>query len=188
MGDTTFGTELYGSVRPIPEDEGALQIVCDAIGTMANQLELLTRQDDDGNAPWSVIYDLDRAEGYMLPHLAQLVGFRIPKGTPDAAAREMIRQPPDQGRGTLAKLTRDVKATLTGGQYLRVKERDGSPYRFSVFVRSAECPDHAATLAAALATKPAGLVLNLVITDGTVIDELTGTINALSGVIDDLSH
>lgn len=191
MADTTFGAELYDSALPLAygdaDHDDAFLILCDAIGTMAAQLELLTRVDEDDHDPWSVILDAERAPGYMLPYLAQFVGQTIPVGTPDDAARDMIRSPSNQERGTAAKMIHDAKATLTGSQYVRLIERDGSPFRFSVIVRTSECPDPAATEAAILASKPAGLALNFAVVAGTTISELTGSINSLSGTIDGLS-
>lgn len=191
MADTTFGAELYEALAPLDyadaENGYALRIVCDAVGTMAEELELLTRTDADGHDPWSIIMDAERAPAYMLPYVAQFVGQTIPVGTPEATARALIRSPSNQERGTLAKVEHDVKATLTGSQYVRVIERDGSPYRFSVFVRTSECPSPAETEAAILSSKPAGLALNFVVADGTTIDELSGSIDALTGTIDDLS-
>lgn len=188
MSDHPFGDELYEGVAPLAyadADNGfALRILAYAIGEMFAQVELLARADDAGNDPWSVVMDVDRAAGYMLPYLAQFVGQSIPVGTPDADARDLIRTPSNQERGTLAKIIADAKRTLTGTQYIRVIERDGSPWRLSVFTRTAETPDATATLAAVLAAKPAGIVVTHTVSAGVTIDELTGTIDALSGSID----
>jgi hypothetical protein len=188
MSDHPFGDELYEGVAPLAyadADNGyALRTLCYAIGELFAQVELLARADAAGNDPWSVIMDVDRALGYMLPYLGQFVGQAIPVGTPDAVARDLIRSPSNQERGTLAKIVTDAKRTLTGTQYIRVIERDGSPWRLSVFTRTSETPDPAATDAAIQAVKPAGIVVNHVTSAGVVIDELTGTIDALSGSID----
>lgn len=189
--ETTFGAALYDSLAPLAfadaENGYALLTLCDAIGTMAAQLELLTRADDAGHDPWSIIMDVDRAPGYALPYLAQFVGQAIPVGTPDAAARDLIRSPSNQARGGVDKTIHDAQATLTGTKFCRAIERDGSPWRITFHVRTAECPDPAATAAAIEAVKPAGMVVTVVASAGTTIDELTGTIDSQAVVIDDLA-
>lgn len=189
--ETSFGAELYESLKPLAyadqENDYALLTLCDAIGTMAEELELLTRADDEGRDPWSIIMDADRAPGYMLPYIGQFVGQTIPVGTPEDEARELIRSPSNQERGTVSKMVHDLKATLTGRKYVRVIERDGSPWIISFYVRTSECPDPTASLAALEAVKAAGFILNLVVSEGVVIDELTGSIDDLPGTIDNLS-
>src|SRR5690348_15928133 len=123
MPETTFGAELYDSVRPLPDEGGALEIMCDAFGTMAAELELLTREDADGNAPWSIIMDADRAPLAYLPYIAQFPGQTIPVGTSETAARELIKAPSNQERGGIEKMTYECKLHLTGSQYVRVIER-----------------------------------------------------------------
>jgi hypothetical protein len=58
-------------------------------------------------------------------------------------------------------MTAAIRRTLTGTRYVFLKEREGSPYRVTAVTRTAETPDVAATLAAALSQKPAGLILTL---------------------------
>lgn len=188
--ETTFGAELYESAAPLayadPENGYALLTTCDAVGTMAAELETLTRQDDEGNDPWSIIMDADRAPGKWLPYIAQFPGQTIPVGTDEATAREMIKSPSNQERGGVDKMVYEAKLTLTGTKYVRVIERDGDEDTISFFVRTSECVDEDATRDSILAVKPAGLLLNLVVSESPVIDELIGSIDSQTGSIDNL--
>lgn len=64
-----------------------------------------------------------------------------------------------QTRGTPAALTGAVQALLTGDRVVQLDERDTSAYHLTLRVATVETPDVAAVRAAALAVKPAGLVL-----------------------------
>jgi hypothetical protein len=184
-----FGDELYYSVSPLAygdaDNDYALKTLCYALAQMFNQVELLARSDGTAD-PWSIIMDADNAPDYVLPYIAQFVGQTIPVGTPEADARQLIKDPSNQKRGSLPKLIYEAKRFLTGSQYVRVIERDTSPYHFSVFVHTSEVTDSAALAAALQAVKPAGLVMNLVISDHTTIDVLTGSIDSQTAQINNL--
>src|SRR5690348_9222664 len=123
MADTTMGAELLEGMAPL-ESEG-LQILADAIGSMGAELELLVREDAEGNAPWSIIHDADRAPVEYLPYIAQFPGQEIPVGTPVDEARELIKAPANQERGGVEKMRYECQKTLTGTKYVKVIERDG---------------------------------------------------------------
>jgi hypothetical protein len=67
-------------------------------------------------------------------------------------------------RGTPTRMAKAVRHTLTGNEYVFLKEREGSPYRVTVVTRTSETPSPAATFNAAKAQKPAGLILTHVVT------------------------
>lgn len=185
-----YGDDLYASLAPMAfgdEDNNyALKTYCYANGQMYSQLEQFARTDAAGNPAYSLLFDLDRATGDLIPYIAQYAGQEIPKGIDDATARALVRKPSNAERGTLAAVVKAVLATLTGTKYLRLIERDTSAYHFSVFTRTAETPDVAATARAIDSVKPAGLIYSLVVTAGKTIDELVGTIDALTGAVDNL--
>jgi hypothetical protein len=71
-----------------------------------------------------------------------------------------------------------IQATLTGNKSVKIIERDVSQWKVTVVVRTSECADSAATLAAATSQKPAGITLTLVVTDGEIWNEAGGTWNS----------
>ncbi len=77
-------------------------------------------------------------------------------------------------RGTKAAIRRAVQRTLTGSKSCRVywNLSTSDPYLITVVTLTAQTPDSAASLAAALTEKPAGLDLEVQDTTGATYDEL----------------
>ena len=198
-----FGDELYEAMAPLAyadaANDYALKTICYALAQMFKQLELLVRTDDDGNLPWSIIMDADRAPDYMLPYIAQFVGQTIPTGMSEADARALIKAPSNSERGTRASLIENVEKYLTGTKHISLRERDTSPWHATMNILSGESGIANGTyvvnqanaslspiIQALLDNKPVGIVLELIVSNGITIDELVGTIDAQTGTIDNL--
>ncbi len=73
-----------------------------------------------------------------------------------------------QRRGSLSALRTVIARTLTGSKSMRiyVNPSGTDPYRITVITQTDQTPDEAATLAAAMSEKPAGMRLTLTVIDG----------------------
>ena len=190
----TYGEALYEKLTPLAYDDEAqdwaLLLLCGAIGEMyQDTYELVRDTDEDGTdrPGWADLLDIDACPARYLPYLGQFVGARIPSGTDDAAARELVRTPAGQQRCRIASIEAAAKRHLTGTQTVYIAERvDGHAYWITVATITSETPDEAVTLADILSQKPGGILLDYFTTTAEFIDDLDGTIDALLGVIDGL--
>ena len=172
-----------------------------AIAKMFEQVETyITDQGDEWwQQAWSIMLDVDNAPVEALPYLSCFVGVDLPVGADEATMRALIRAQNAKKRGTPASIIMSAKAYLTGAQYTFLRERDGGAYYATLNVRASETdiPEgsyivnrtNAALyplIEALRQTKPAGVVLTLVVSPSVTIDELTGDIDSLTGTIDEL--
>lgn len=160
---TALQEDLYASMGPLAYDDAnqdwALLKYC---GAMAKALDTVNKYaSDDGDYPgWSILLDADRCPEEALPYLAQFVGVTPLAGLSVADQRIRIKSSDGMKRGTLTSLVAAIQATLTGAKTVFIGERNGSAYRLGVGTYPSETPDPAATLAAIIAQKPAGIVLD----------------------------
>lgn len=161
-----WGQRLYDRTRPLsqypdsePENGYAHAILAEAfIATVLRAYEIADPADPV--PPLAPLLDPDLCPPWALPWLAMLVGAQLPEGMPEEPARALIRDVPGWRRGSAAALIAAVQQTLTGDRAVWLRERqDGDPWALGIATLTAETPDPAATLAAAIAAKPAGLVL-----------------------------
>jgi hypothetical protein len=116
--------------------------------------------------PWQPAYDLDAAPDWILPWLAQHEGVDLPPGLTPDEQRAWIRDAGGRRRGRPESIRTAARNTLTGNQYVFLKERDGSADVMTLVTRTSETPGPAFTLAKARAQAPAGLqAFNHVVTD-----------------------
>lgn len=165
----TFAGRLYDALAPLasldPDNAWSLLILCNAIGTMFQEVEDIVRDSPDGPG-WSELMDLNRCPPEALGWLGQFAGVRIPPYLTEAQQRAWVAGTDGFHRGTVASMIASCQATLTGTKTVLFRERVGGPttapayaYYLSVFTYTAETPNPAATQAALLAQKPGGLVL-----------------------------
>lgn len=167
--DTTqvpVAEEIYARVAPLATDDAqygwGMLTLCIALGLMRQPVATLVRDTADGDPGWSIILDIDRCPTYALPWLAQCVGARIPTGTDDATARQIIRAEQSFTRGRPASIVATIQRTLTGTRTVYMTERaDGDPYKLRVRTFDTETSSPAATQALIVAAqKPGGIVLD----------------------------
>jgi hypothetical protein len=165
----TFAARLYGMLEPLaqydPLNGWALVILLNAIGAEYQLVEDYVR-DTPAGPGWSLLLDLNRCPSEALGWLAQFVGVRLLPGASDADSRHRIANVSGWWRGTPATIQQAAWRTLTGQARVYLTERDGDPYTLTVLTYSHETPNPAATEAAILAEKPAGIILNYVCQSG----------------------
>jgi hypothetical protein len=111
-----------------------------------------------------------------LPWLGQFVGVTVPDGASEDAAREYIDALPGFARGRRESIIAAAQMTLTDTETVIIQERyGGDAYALAVRTLVDETPDEAATLAAILAQKPAGLVLDYATTTLSTYDAVRVT-------------
>lgn len=166
----TVAQEIYDGIAPLAFDDEAndwvLAYYCEAIGRQIELVAELALTDIDGEDGWSLLLDLDRCPSDSLAYLAQFNGTTLKAGLSDADQRARIAAAAGFARGTRAALIEAVRVTLTGGQDVHVRERyneadPGPDYAYYLQVRTlaSETPDPAASLAASISQKPAGIIL-----------------------------
>lgn len=171
--------ETYDSLKAgiIDEDTDATTgwstlMMCQALIQDAELAASIAREDDDGNPGWSSVLDIVRCPPALVPWLAQFVGVTVPSANTDAQNRNLILTRPGWARGRPASLIAAVQDTLVGGKHCVLDERDSSPYHATIVVRTAECPDQAATRAAIAANKPGDIIVALQVNDGPSYGEI----------------
>lgn len=179
---TPFAQGLYDSLGPLAYDDAnqgySLAHFCAAIAKMFDQVNGYASFKTNGTPGWGAMMNADLSPPEALPWLAQFVGVQIPSGSPAATARQMIHNASGFRRGTPTSIINSVKDTLIGGKHVSLQERDeGFAYRLVVVTYTADTPSPAATLAAILAQKPAGIVLTYVTAVSEVWDEAVNTWN-----------
>jgi hypothetical protein len=163
----SFADNLYAGMEPLAWMDSAvgyaLAHFCAALGSMFQAVEDVARDTPEGPG-WSAVLDLDRCPDAWLPWLAQFVGVTVIPGSTPEEQRARIASTDGFRRGTPAAIEGAAAATLTGNQTVTFRERDASaadpPYTLEVTTLVGETPDPAATLAAIIAQKPGGIVLN----------------------------
>lgn len=141
-------------------------------------LDDIARDDDQGRPGWWSVLDVDACPLFALPWLAQFIGAVCSDGLSAADLRMCIRDASGRRRGTPAAMRTAIGATLTGTRAVVLTERFGGAYRLKVQTYVSETPDQAATLAAILSQKPAGLVLTYEVLAGATWDQALGTWDA----------
>lgn len=109
-----------------------------------------------------------------LPWLGWLLGIDT-AALPAADVRPaLVTAASTQRRGSSGAIRSAVRRTLTGGRSCRVyRDEDGAhPYTLRVVTVTDQTPDPAASLAAALTEKPAGMGLSLDVVTGATWNEL----------------
>lgn len=173
---TLVGDRLYAQLAPLAYDDlsqgRSLQVFCDALGQMFEQVAQVVSPGPNGEPPWSALLDVDRCPGFALPWLGQFVGVDVDTNMDEAGQREQIRAETGMGRGTVAALVAAARRTLTGTKTVVIRERSATAcpsepaYGITVITFTDETPDPARTEADVRAAKPAALVLEFLVDTG----------------------
>ena len=138
--------------------------------------------DPDFVPSWSVLLDPENCPTFALPFLGQFVGVFVPPGTDDATARSLITQEAGFQRGTPAAIKAAAQRWLSGTQAITMLERTPDAYSFQIIVRPEQIINTNALVSAVNAVKPAGLVWELLSTDGFLLFELEADYTPISTV------
>lgn len=171
----SFGAAVYEKIEPATHDDEAsnfaLAHYVAAISRMFQEVDSLVAEVN-GRPPWGALFDIATLPAKGLGWLGQFVGVSPQSGLSDADQRTRILSTAGFWRGTPASLRAAAQAYLTGGKTVIFRERDAAAcptqpaYGLTVITYTAETPDAAKVLAALLAQKPAGIVLNYQVHDG----------------------
>lgn len=148
-----------------------LDVYLGVIASMFSQLELYTGIGDPGQSEdedWSDLLDVDYCPPEALPYLAQFIGERIPEGFDEQAARQWIRDTPNQLRGTVNAIYSTAKRNLTEPALATLIERsDGTagdhPDHIYLITYTDQTPDLDKLLADLEQVVPADIVLHHVL-------------------------
>lgn len=176
LGAYTVGDEALG---------WPLLKVCRAIATVFTEPIAELVAERDGRLPWEVLFDPALCPAAYLPYLAQFVGVTLTSGMTEAEQRAAIVLPEGFRRGTADAIQQAIQRTLIGNKHVAFLEREGGAYQLGVRTQIAETPDEAATLAAILAQKPIGIVLDYDAIVGATLAEVDAAYPTLQAVDDD---
>lgn len=170
--------EIYGALGPYTEvdaDNGlAMRWFVSALCKMFEDVDELVRDSLLGEQGWSEMFDPTRVPPEGMAWLGQLLGVRIPPSADEAIARAMLVTPAGIHRGTRPAMEGAIAPLLIGNKTVYFFERDTSAYHIAIRTRTTETPDPAAVLAALIANKPAGLVLDYATFAGVLYLETSG--------------
>lgn len=189
-GLTEHTYELLPDYIREPDEAGGWPLLTYVAGTgdqLAPCVDLLNRADPDTSGTGtSHLADPAHADRKYVGWLGLLTGLNI-TDVPDSAARSAIADPVTRLRGTPAAIITRAGRTLDGQQAARVKTHvSGDPWLMRIYSRTTHTPDEAATLAAALLDKPAGVALDQVVTDVITLEELGLVFRSLAEPTDTL--
>lgn len=182
MSAATFAGRVLAAVGPAFR-AAAGELLVDLVDALTEDVaatdDLLTVADGAfGTAP---LADLARTP---FPHwLGQLAGLTVPARLSADEARIYVTGRGVSRRGTLAALKAAAAAGLTGTRRVDLFERDGSPWRLTVWTYATETPDGAVVLAGLESEKPVGIVLTYEVREGQTLGQLAAsgdTLGALS--------
>ena len=164
------GVDLYGALEPLTREDEALgyplAIYVQALGHLFQEVVALAR-DTTALPGWAGLMDPATAPDDALGWLGQLVGVTIPLGTDPADARAAILARTGFERGTPEAIVVAAQRTLVGSRHVLISERyGGNAWALGVFTITSETPSPAATLAAILEQKPAGITLTFTTVSG----------------------
>jgi hypothetical protein len=165
---------LYAAMTPLAwrdEEYGwALAALDGAVGEMYQEVDDLARDTAYGPG-WSSVMDLARCPDAWLPWLAQFPGVSVVAGTTPAEMRARILSTDGFRRGSPAAIRAATQATLTGSRTVYEAERfGGNAYVLAIRTITGETPNAAATRAAIIAQKPAGIRLDYTTVVGQTYD------------------
>lgn len=169
----SFAATVYAGLRPLAQQDSAngwaLANFITALGKMFQLVDDYGRDElvngvwADG---WSQLLDINRVPDAALPWLAQFVGATLNPSLSIADQKLQIQNVNSWQRGSVASIVAAAQSFLTDTKTVIVRERDAAAsasnpaYGLTIITKTAETPDSAKVLAALLAQKPAGIVLN----------------------------
>lgn len=178
-------------LRAADDEQVAFRLVDAGCVGLAGASDLLTLADPDTSATGTCeLANPQAIRREWLGWLAWLVGVDI-SGASLSQARDLVGQADRvQRRGTRDAIRAAVERTLSSlspAPRVWANLSGTDPYLISIVTTTAQTPDAVATLAAAYAEKPAGMVVELQVVDGAVGAELRaryGTVAELEAAFD----
>jgi hypothetical protein len=179
-----FAQRLYDELHRLPDVDDALAKTVDAIGAPYEDGAWVRGLGTD-LTPYRPAMKVATAPGWLLPWLGQFVGVTVPRGTSDVDARALILARTHQLRGLPQTILDTTKALLSGSKFAYLQQHaDGNPFKFRVYVRTAEVADADAIRRAITAVKPGAFTFELVLSSALTFDAALNTFDAAQGTID----
>src|SRR6516162_3491807 len=113
----TFGDRLFAELSAV-EDGPDFATFCDGIGSMFEQVELISGQSDAGDPGFSILLDILRIPIEWLGYLAQFMGATDNQSLSDDDRRAWIQSASGFARSRPASITSAVQSTLTDTQFV----------------------------------------------------------------------
>jgi hypothetical protein len=157
----TVADLLYEALGFHVEDDasGDLRDFCEALCSPTEEVAELVSEGEDGEAGWSLAFDVDDCPASMLPYLAQFVGVVITPEMSEAQIREEIRKPTGWERGQEPSIDIGVRRTLTGTQWVSIRPNKPETGKTYVATLNTETPSPTRTERIARSLVPAWMVL-----------------------------
>jgi hypothetical protein len=179
----SWAQAVYGTVTPLADQDAKygypLALYLGSFGQTMQQIDDWVRDDIETGIPgWAILLDVDRCPIEALPWLGQFVGVHFPSTLTDIQMRAAIKGVAGWSRGSPQSLINAAKQYLTGAQTVVLRERDAAacpsdpPYGLTVITYTSQTPDTSKVLAALMAQKPAGIILNYVTQTGQDYSQL----------------
>lgn len=162
-------------VEPIHIGDQTLEYIVEALNLHNVEIDQVV-PDTDTHITWARILDPYTCPTWALGWLAQHVGVRLLPSDTEQQARDRISAAAGLRRTTDQAMKDEVALTLTGTKTVQVLNRVGNDsWAQTVKVKTSECPDPTASLAAALRQKRAGVILTFVVSNDVAWAEATRT-------------
>lgn len=152
-----FAESAYAQMAPVAyadeQYDWPLLKLVGAIGQMFQQYDDLAHSDELGG-PWSKLLDINRIPDEGVAWLGQFLGVQVDTSLSIEDQRQQIRDHEGWDRGTLEYLRRKIQQSfqLHGTKKVIIRERDTSPYHFTVITYTSETDIGNLTYAQMLAT------------------------------------
>lgn len=180
---SSAGDRLYGRLEPVAtyddENGGVVAAIADMLAAPQQLVDDVAR-DTDTQLAWQPALDPETAPEALLAWLAQFAGSSLlPSDTVDQQ-RTRIKAAAGFYRTTVKAIRDEVGLYLTGSKTVQVlKQVGGDPWAMTVLVRTSETPDSAQAQRAAMAQKPAGVILTFVVSNDPIWPEATLAFSAV---------
>jgi hypothetical protein len=174
-------------LAPIDIGDATLSYIVEALNLHKIEIDQVV-PDTDTHITWARILDPATCPTWALGWLAQFVGVRLLPMDTEQQQRDRISQAAGLRRTTDLAMQQEVARTLTDPNPARVivlNRVSGNPWAQTVKVPTSICPDVAASTAAALRQKRAGVVLTFIASNEPIIDEggAARTIDGVAGTV-----
>lgn len=170
-----LAADIYALLEPYAEGDAALgyplRAFVESIAKMLTDVDELVRDGPNGELRWSGLFDASRIPPEGLGWLGQIVGVALVPVDPIATSRARVAAADGIKRGSVAQVKLAAQRLLIGNKTVIMTERTTDAWHFAVRTRTTETPNSAAVLAALLAAKPAGLILDYATFTGILYQE-----------------
>jgi len=154
------------------EYDYALLKFCAAWVSTIDPVYLLAREGDDGEPPWSLLFDVENCPSESLPYLAQYVGCVLTPEMDEAQQRSEIAEPTGWKRGWHDSIETVAQRSLTGTKKVILRPRTPEVGEYYARTMLSETPDPSRVERDLRAAVPAWSLLDYEAFDGYTYADL----------------